>query len=597
MIAYTLQAALAQPDQIRSLVLYRQNLAYWPDTIFRLNQLEHLELDQCQIDHLDERLARLPIRKLVLPNNRVASIPIWLGEMSSLEILDISHNALTTWPSEATPPNLRSLILAHNRLRQLPVRLIIPLTHLDLRRNPLSNQDWPNELAHLESIRLEGSPRAASQFVNGHYPALTELSLTRCKLDHLPTTWSGRYPHLRHLDLANNQLQCLPDDLAEASPLLRQVQLSRNRLTQLPKKWSSAIHIMDLDLSGNHLTQCPESLTRLDWLVRLNLAGNPLTDLPDQVASMPRLESLNLRNTGLADLPTGPWPALVALQIHETPLAASEPFLRALPNRIRVSGKRKSTQPSSLSLARFRQMAEKAGWDTERQARLWTLTQEAEASRSAWSIRDHLDLWQLGCPGYPGALLRLNRNSTASGRFRSLSIFGRSWIPRQPLAERAAASGFAMADLSSADDADLILIGGPQDEAALLDPRRQTWTNEHGLLAILPPLPPPEHSSAPDPGQVVALLRSPLPTHQMMGQQLLVEQGIPNSLYGELLLIIRHKGIPNLQKNWPSLLIRFGQGDWVADCLAPRKTLNEEASALAIKWGADQDALRHWTGR
>ena len=593
MIAYTLEAALAHPERIRSLVLYRQNLAHWPDALFRLPLLEHLELDTCQLEHLDERLAALPIRSLILPNNRIASVPDWLRDLPQLDTLDLSRNALTTWSQKACPPHLRTLRLAQNRLRQFPSPLIVGLTHLDLGGNPLSSQRWPSELSHLESIRMDGSPQAAAQFLNVHCPALTELTLTRCKLDRLPVSWTERYPNLRHIDLSRNQLTSLPGDFPEASPLLRVVLLARNRLDELPGQWSSTMQIMDLDLSGNQLTSLPGSLGQLAWLTRLNLSDNPLTVLPDTLAGLPRLETLDLRKTNLGALATGPWPALMKLQIHQTPLASSESFLRALPQRIRVAGKKKSTQPASLSLSRFRLSAEKAGWSAERQGRLWQLLQDEAASRPSWSIQDHLDLWQLGRPGYPEVLIRQARSHPARNQ-RRLAIFGRSWIPREPLAERAAASGITLVKPDNAANVDLILIGSPQDDPALLDPRRQAWMSERDLLGFLPPLSPRQTGFPPDPEQVRSLLRSPLLTHQMMGQRILFEQGIPTDLYGELLLIIRQKSIPPLQKQWPELILRFGQGAWVADCLAPAKSLDTDITSLARAWGASSPTIGHW---
>ena len=124
MIAYTLEAALAHPERIRSLVLYRQHLAHWPDALLRLPHLEHLELDTCQLEHLDERLAALPIRSLILPNNRIASVPDWLRDLPQLDTLDLSRNALTTWSQKACPPHLEAACgSTHPRDTRLILRL------------------------------------------------------------------------------------------------------------------------------------------------------------------------------------------------------------------------------------------------------------------------------------------------------------------------------------------------------------------------------------------------------------------------------------------------------------------------------------------
>ncbi len=593
MIAYNLEDALAAPDQVQTLVLYRRSLATWPDELFRLKRLTHLELDQCAITHLDERLLQLPLHTLKLPRNSITAIPPWFPQMNALRHLDLSQNELGSFPADRIPSQLTHCLLARNRLVQFLIQNIAHLEHLDLRRNPLSRQGWPDFQPGLKEIFLEGSPSAADRFFSSRFPDLKTLSITRCKLKTLPADWSQRFPALQVIDLSSNWLDQLPSQYPEGGLLWQRLNLARNRLTSLPAQWSTTSHLRELDLSGNALQALPADIAQLAHLTRLHLAGNPLQRLPSELSSHRRLKVLQVKNTRLSDLDPGPWPALEKLMLQGTPLSGREDILRSLPSRIKVTGKKRIDTPGALSLSSFRKKAEKAGWTSIHQARIWKLAEDLSAGRKAKpTLQDHLDLWNLGLPEYPDALIRLSpgRKLPPQGR---LLVFGRSWLPTQPLAQRARGLGITLVS-SGEDYPDMVLFGSPQGNPESLHAGRQTWWTAAGLMDALPPLPPNRPMPEGNEAKIAQLLRSGMPIYQAIARQDLQDHGIPQNLYGELLLIIRKGLIPQLRKEWPGLLVRYGRGDWVVDCLRPRKENREDDLALAKKWKVSQQALEHW---
>ncbi len=593
MIAYNLEDALAAPDQVQSLVLYRRSLTTWPDALFRLKRLTHLELDQCEINHLDDRLKLLPLHTLKLPRNAITEIPSWFPQLLNLQHLDLTQNSLTSFPADRIPPHLIHCTLTRNRLVQFPVEKLLTLELLDLRRNPLSRMKWPDQHDLLREVYLEGSPTAAERLFTCRFPQLQTLHILRSKVQVLPSDWPDRFPRLQHIDLSSNRLVQLPDSFSEAGQQWQRLNLSKNRLTVLPQRWASCPHLRLLNLSRNQLTGIPPGLSQLPHLTRLNLSGNPLESLPDEFASHPRLQVLDLKNTGITHLAPGPWLALEKLSIQGTPMANREDLLRSLPSRIRITGKKRMDTPGNLSLSVFRQKAGKAGWTSAHQARIWKLAEGIVAGRKEKpSVHDHLDLWTLGLPEYPESLIRLSpgRKLPAQGR---LFVFGRTWLPTQPLAQRAKGSGITLVS-SGADHPNMILLGGPLGDQACLHPGKQTWWSPAGLMELLPPLTPGRSMPEGKALQIAQLLRSGLPIYQAIARQDLQDHGIPQSLYGELLLIIRKGLIPQLRKEWPGLIVRYGQGDWVVDCLSPKKDLQLDILVLADKWNISTEALAHW---
>lgn len=593
MIAYNLEDALAAPDQVQSLVLYRRSLTTWPDALFQLKRLTHLELDQCAVTQLDERLKLLPLHTLKLPRNTITALPQWMQEMQTLQHLDLTQNSLTSIPADRIPLHLTHCNLARNRLVQFSLDGLDALKYLDLRRNPLSRMKWPADHHRLRGIYLEGSPAAAERFFEGRFSQLQTLHIIRSKVQSLPTEWADRFPVLQHIDLSNNWLLRLPESFSVSGQHWLQLNLAKNRIEEIPQDWTSCHHLRQIDLSGNQLTVLPEGLSALPQLTRLHLNGNPLKFIPDDLANHPRLQVLDLKKTSLTHLATEPWPALEKLSILDTPVAQSEEFLRSLPSRIKVIGKKRIDTPANLSLSVFRQKAGKAGWTPAHQARIWKLAEGiASGRREKLTIQDHLDLWTLGLPDYPEAMVRLSPGRKLPARGRLL-VFGRSWLPAQPLAQRAKGSGITLVH-SAKDYPNMILLGSPQGDPDSLHAGRQSWWAAAGLMEVLPPLGPA--ACVPDgmAQKISQLLRSGMPIYQAIARQDLHDHGIPRSLYGELLLIIRNGLIPQLQKEWPGLIVRNGLGEWVVDCLIPKKELKVDVRELAHKWDIPTDALAFW---
>lgn len=595
MIAYNLEDALKFPDTVTSLVLYRRSLQTWPDELFRLTKLRHLELDQCGITHLDERLKDLPLTSLKLPNNAIVSLPGWLGENRLLQHLDLRANRIKGWPAGTQPPGLITVALADNRLWQLPEELLTQVESLDVSRNPLTECRWPAALPNLHEVHLDRSPVAANRFLDCHATALTRLTLTRSRLEHLPVDFFSRFPALTQLDLSGNLLTVFPEPGRASDLPCERLQLAKNKITRLPQEWGALSKLRKLDLGGNMLHELPRSMGQLVHLTQVNLAGNPIVTLPDEWASLPDLNQLDIRKTRIASIPLQPWNRLEKFAIHDTPLSAREDILRSLPISIQVTGKKSTTLSSgSISLSRFRNQAIRKGWSMAHQERIWQLAQGDPVNRkNAPALAELCDLWSLGLPGVRERIVQMTPGRKIAKGDR-LRIFGRTWLPKEALRIRAEQSGIC---LTKADDttANQILLGSPNGALSLLDTSRQTWWTESTLLARLPACSPPRAARPDNEDQQRSLLRSGLPAYHMIAMQSFFDHGIPTGLLGEILLILRENRLPGLQKKWPELITLFGPAEWTVDCLQPKKAGSENTPDLAKKWNISDEALAHWT--
>ena len=201
--------------------------------IFRLSELEVLDLSTTHVSGLEFRLINLPreigclyhLRILNLDVNALTSLPNEIGELKYLECLTVSCNKLQTLPfSFQNLVRLESLHLASNRF-----------------------QAFPLVICHMERLKF--------------------------------------------LDLSCNQVEILPSSLIKLKSL-KTLLLFENKLKQWPELLCNLTQLQTLWLGKNQLHELPirfGQLTHLDWTINTlsaNIDENPLTYPPLHICKL-----------------------------------------------------------------------------------------------------------------------------------------------------------------------------------------------------------------------------------------------------------------------------------------------------------------------
>jgi len=116
---------LGKLQQLRHLILNRNQLAKFPASICELQQLQGLYLWRNQISELPDSLSKLGhLRRLQVSHNQLRKIPDALFELQKLQDLFLGSNQLTELPAAVgNLKQLRHLSLSDNQLRELPKEL------------------------------------------------------------------------------------------------------------------------------------------------------------------------------------------------------------------------------------------------------------------------------------------------------------------------------------------------------------------------------------------------------------------------------------------------------------------------------------------
>ncbi|WP_367391863.1 leucine-rich repeat domain-containing protein [Lewinella sp. LCG006] len=252
MHANSLAEALAQPHEIRHLVLSGQALERIPPKVWKkLPNLESLDLS----------------------HNRIKKLPAGLAELSKLRSLQLSFNRITQVDEDffALFPLLKHLDFRNNRLRQLQL-ISLSLESLDLSENKLKG---------LSPLQL-------------HCPELLHLDLASNKLEEF-RVGAENLSHLQYLNLGFNRLQKLP-----ALPVsLYALVVNNNRLTSLPANLSELKRLQRLEVSYNPIVLNLPELAKNTQLSYLDVRHTP-TNWPGAQALLLKLPQLRHLYGGLS---------------------------------------------------------------------------------------------------------------------------------------------------------------------------------------------------------------------------------------------------------------------------------------------------------
>ncbi|KAF9131732.1 hypothetical protein BGX30_012986 [Mortierella sp. GBA39] len=207
-----------------------------------------------------------------------------------------------------------------------------PVTSLILRRRRL---DCAQLDSYLRNLQPTLDPQTMS-ILQSPLLHLTELDLSRNRLESLPDQITSLVPHLNYLNLSHNLFAEIPLELCQLTELQVLI-MSQNRIQgPVPDKICSHLtQLKTLKLCANQITSLPDSLAHLNKLESLSMGsvygGNLLTTFPAGcVRFMTSLRELDLSHNKLRFLPVD----VGHSHSHLRQLVASDNMLEAIPKSI-----------------------------------------------------------------------------------------------------------------------------------------------------------------------------------------------------------------------------------------------------------------------
>jgi Leucine-rich repeat (LRR) protein len=328
-IAYSLEEALKQPEQVEGLFLSGKQVPPLSDQLGLLKNLTSLSIRYTSLTQLPEAIGDLKqLRHLNLNNNKLVELPGAIGELPELISLTCSRNVLKNLPdSVGKLCKLDVLTVADNALEEMP-NTIGGLQGLRI-LNAGSNQlkELPSSIGKLTNLQqlflahnqIEALPPSIGNLsrlisLNLSFNFLTRLPASFGQLSSLQQLWLDANP-FHHFEPVFEQLALLPH-LHTLS--LRQCSLSEwipdeNRLGMLVARserielpsMAALSSLTHLDLRQNRFTTLPSSVLELAQLKQLNLDGNPIQSLRADVI-LQRSSQVTIQ-----------WPASVQAQFQE----------------------------------------------------------------------------------------------------------------------------------------------------------------------------------------------------------------------------------------------------------------------------------------
>lgn len=288
--------------EVTQLFLYWASLKEIPDLIYRMPNLEHLNLE----------------------GNRITSVPEKLSSCKQLKKLELGTNAIHSPESlKNLPPNLTKLDLSNNTIGEISSHI----THLknleELHLNSCGIKRIPPQIKQLKKLKildLYNNQIKTLPIALGKLNGLRELIVGQNKIREIPDV-IGNCTRLSKLSARNNNITRISPEIGQCTEL-NQLVLANNKLETLPDSLENCFTLQNLELSKNKFEHFPEVVLTLKWLTKLflnknqliqvdfNRKGDRLTflDLSDNKISTvhklpPSIEVLHLINNQLTVFP------------------------------------------------------------------------------------------------------------------------------------------------------------------------------------------------------------------------------------------------------------------------------------------------------
>ncbi|MEZ4995784.1 MAG: leucine-rich repeat domain-containing protein [Saprospiraceae bacterium] len=462
---------------LRSLYLDGNDLPELPDTVFELPQLRILDISDNRIGRLKKAIGKLVrLDQFQAGNNRIKTLPESVGELETLSQLQLQNNQLTVLPDTIRNCiTLRKVDLSRNKIRVFP--------------EILAHLPWLNDL-NLAKNRLKTLPAHIGTFTQ-----LSRLDLSSNLLNSFMVS-AEKLPRLRELNLDRNKLTTLT-----ALPgMLYSISLARNELTELPMTLMNQTELKEVNLEGNLIRELPRDFGQLEsGLIRLGMAGNPVRVSASDLLPLRQLKELSgLMSAGRQQ------ELLLAQHTARTlnlPASLSDSFYQLLRGNNSVLSE---LTPDALLLALNHPVAKVV-------ARVRQYVQQ-----------------QYGLPRKGN---RLKRGSV-------LAIVGRTFFDKTQLEEHLDALGIALLPEYDPIKCTHLLLGFPQIHQEI-PPAQQVILNEKQLVGRLDRLEKKtllQERSEARLARLRQLITSPDTTNIRLGFRMIQGNGLPPSLWNELLV-------------------------------------------------------------
>ncbi|KAK7929976.1 hypothetical protein WMY93_006371 [Mugilogobius chulae] len=286
-----------------------------PDTVFELNEVEALKLEQvknvtfppsvAKLDSLQELSLIYCPAKLQLPAmnffkerlkvlrlafESVEELPLWMYTLHSLEELHLSGPLSNEVSRSSTLDSLRDL----KSLRVLNL-------HCSLTKIPTSVGDVALQLQRL-SVNNDGEKLQALSSLK-KLTSLVSLELVSCGLERIPSAIFSLH-NLQELDLKENKLTTVEEILSlQHCQRLTTLKLWHNKITYIPDHITKLHSLEVLDISWNKIRKLPSRLFYCTKLRHLDVSHNQLTSLPPEVGILQALQFFSAAFNSLENLP------------------------------------------------------------------------------------------------------------------------------------------------------------------------------------------------------------------------------------------------------------------------------------------------------
>ncbi|EGT48262.1 hypothetical protein CAEBREN_31443 [Caenorhabditis brenneri] len=344
-------------NNLESLFLQNNQLSHFP-SLFRLEKLRHLMLDNNQIQKIDNfSLADLPkLQHLSLAGNQIDIITEnMFGSSSSSELksLNLAHNKIHTISSRsfADLDNLQQLRLSHNNIRTIPSMAmwiiqtfanLRSLRYLDISNNriikilPSALYQLPAlDVLHLDQNNLNEIDRDAFR----SFSDLQSLKLSHNAFRRFSCEFLGSISQVHQLDLSSNQINEI--DISCIARGLRKLSLASNSVEKIHRKLlQDATELTSIDMSHNGIIDVDnDAFAECKRLSHVKLSHNYIRNLwkgtfQYQVYVQEKLHSLDISFNDILFMHQGTFGKNNILQLHANNNKLSRIPLEALASTI-----------------------------------------------------------------------------------------------------------------------------------------------------------------------------------------------------------------------------------------------------------------------